>query len=96
MDIQENEKKTEQNVEESNDLILFNLLKENLKVSREILDLSRYIKKYILWQKVIFWFKFVVILIPIILALIYLPPFLRGAFSSFQELINPAGILNEK
>ena len=96
MDVQNNEKKSEQNIAESNDLVLFNLLKENLKVTQEILDLSKYIKKYIVWQKVVFWFKLVVILIPVILAVIYLPPFLKGAFTSFQELLNPASMLNEK
>ena len=75
--------------------VLIDLMRENLKTSQEILKLSIYIKKYIFWQRILFWFKLVLILVPIILAIVYLPPFLKGAFSSFQDLTGSFGIINE-
>lgn len=83
------EKKVEEKLEQSNDLVLFNLLQENLKVSKEILEISKYVKKYIFWDRLFFWVKTFFILIPVILALIYLPPFLKDAFKSFNDVIAP-------
>lgn len=85
----------EKKIKEDNDLVLFNLMNENLKTNQEILKLSKYIKKYIVWQKIFFWIKLVLVLIPIILAIVYLPPFLKGAFQSFQSLSGSLGTINE-
>jgi hypothetical protein len=85
----------EENKTEDNNEVLIELMRENLKTSREVLRLGVYIKKYIVFQKIFFWFKLVLILVPVILAIVYLPPFLKGAFSSFQDLTGSFGIINE-
>ena len=72
---------------EKKDNEIISLLKENLETSKEILKLSQYIRKYVFWQKVFNWLKFFLILIPILLAIIYLPPFLKGALEPLQGLI---------
>lgn len=84
--LEENKIKDNGKKAEDNNDVLINLMQESLKTNQEVLKLSRYIKKYIVWQKIFFWFKFVLVLVPIILAIVYLPPFLRGAFGSFQSL----------
>lgn len=70
------------------DLKLNKLIQKNLKISQEILDLSKYIKKYIVWQKIFSWIKLMLVIIPIIFAFIYLPPFLKDFSNSVQEIIN--------
>lgn len=72
-------------------LELHDLVEENLKVSQEILKLTKYIRKYIVWQKILSWIKLFLIIVPLILALTYLPPFLSGFSSSFQDLIETLG-----
>ncbi len=67
-----------------NDLSI--LLKENLRVSEEILGLVLYIKKYIFWQRVFSYIKIFLIFAPLVFALVYLIPFLSTVSSSFFEL----------
>ncbi len=91
MKIAEEEKNTEENDElgeffekgiELNDLV-----RENIKVSQEILSLTKYIKKYIIWQKIFSWIKLFLIVVPIVLAFIYLPPVLKDFSESVQGLV---------
>jgi hypothetical protein len=63
------------------------LIRKNLETSEEILSLTKYIKRYVFWQRIIGWAKIVLISIPIILAIVYLPPFLEGFSDSVQELM---------
>ncbi|HOZ53558.1 MAG TPA: hypothetical protein PK142_02675 [bacterium] len=91
MKIAEEEKKTENNEELGEffekGLELNDLVRENIKVSQEILSLTKYIKKYIIWQKIFSWIKLFLIVVPIILAFIYLPPFLKDFSASVQGMI---------
>ena len=64
------------------------LLQKNLAVSQEILDISRYIKKYVFWRKIIGLIKFLVIVIPIILGIIYLPPIIEDSLNNLNQNIN--------
>ncbi len=73
---------------------LLDLIKENLKISQEILDLTKYIKKYVFWQKIFSWLKFFLILVPLIFAIIYLPPFLENISYSFQEFVDLFNIIS--
>jgi hypothetical protein len=64
------------------------LIGQNLELSEEILRLTKYIKKYVFWQKIMGWLKFFLIAIPIALAIIYVPPFLEKAMNSLQEVLD--------
>lgn len=66
---------------------ILKLLKENLEISQEVLRLSQKVQRYIFWQKIIGWFYIVLIVVPIILALIYLPPLLKNVFGQYQDLL---------
>ncbi|MCX6797858.1 MAG: hypothetical protein NTX66_01385 [Candidatus Falkowbacteria bacterium] len=59
------------------------LLAENLAISQEILDLAKYIKNYIRWQKIFGWLKVFLIVIPIVLGVLYLPAMLKNVLSSY-------------
>lgn len=63
------------------------LADENVRLNKEILILSEYIKKYVYWRRVMFWVKLVLIVIPLIVVFVYLPPFLADAWESIQEMI---------
>lgn len=65
---------------------ILKLLKENLKISQEILRQSRKVQRYIFWQRILSWFYFVLIVGPLILALIYLPPLLKDVVGKYQDV----------
>lgn len=62
---------------------LKSLLEQNLALSQEILAMSSYIKSYIRWQKIFGWVKVLVVAVPIILGIIYLPSALKSVLSSY-------------
>lgn len=66
------------------------MVEANLKVSQQILDSTLKIKKYILWMKIMNILKLLVIIIPILLGLLYLSPYLKSmqsAFGVYGELL---------
>lgn len=65
------------------------MVQENLKTSQETLERVKKINKYIFWQKVWGWTRFFIILIPIILAVIYLPGYIRKAYELYQKVLSP-------
>lgn len=73
---------------ETNDDKMTRLLEENLKISKRILKLNKKINQWIKWQKIKFWLYFVLIIVPLILALFYLPPILNQGLKEYRELLN--------
>jgi len=67
------------------------LLEKNLELTEDIHEMTKKIKSYILWQKVFSIIKILIILVPIILGIIYLPPLLRDVFDQYRELLNIGG-----
>ncbi len=60
------------------------LLEKNIEISNELLEASKYVKGFIFWRKIISFLQILIIAVPVILALIYVPPFLEN----LMELIN--------
>lgn len=81
---------------ELNNEDLRQLLETNIALSQDILKTAVYIKKYIIWQKVLFFLKLIIILVPIILAVIYLPPFFQKNYQSFLEALEALKIIQTK
>jgi len=71
------------------------LLKKNFELNSEIFKMVKYIKKYIFWQKIWGVLKVLIILVPIILSIIYLPPFLNKVFSQYKGLFEGVGVLKD-
>ncbi|MFC1622530.1 hypothetical protein ACFL1Y_00850 [Patescibacteria group bacterium] len=44
-------------------------------------------RKYILWGKILSIIKILIIVIPIVLAIIYLPPYIEKVTAPYQELL---------
>ncbi len=67
---------------------LHQLLEENLKISRELLKTTKKISRWINYQRVWGVVKLVLILVPIVLGVIYLPPLIRPLLEPYQQLLN--------
>lgn len=62
-------------------------MRENLKLSREIIEHTRKTRQYILFGQVLSIVKVVLIAGPIIIAIIYLPPLLQQWFGAYTDLL---------
>ena len=73
---------------ETNDLSkIEQMVRQNLSVTREVLESVEKIRRYILWIKILNIIKLVLILLPIILALIFLPPLLGQVFKQYGDVL---------
>ncbi|MFA6381758.1 MAG: hypothetical protein WCX08_00630 [Candidatus Buchananbacteria bacterium] len=64
------------------------LLAENLKISRETREMVMEIKRWIFWNKVWTAVKFLIIVIPLIISLIYLPALINKFIKPYIDVIN--------
>jgi hypothetical protein len=69
------------------------LIEKNIEISNEILEIARYTKGFIYWKKIISFVQILVIVVPIILALIYVPPFLRGLMETIDKMTGVSNFL---
>lgn len=70
---------SEKPVPESSDDIAA-LLKANLEMTKDIRAMVKHINNYVAWQRVFGWIKFLLILIPLIIGVMYLPPLLQDYY----------------
>lgn len=85
----ESDKQNEINNSESLQSLLAeqnDLLRRNLKVSEEILQKTDSIKIYIKWQKIWSTVRLLIIVIPLIVGLLFLPPLLKNYLNQFSSL----------
>jgi len=68
------------------------LLGENLKLNKEIHVMVKSVKKYMMWQQIWSIFKILIIVVPIVLGLIYLPAMLQPLFEQYKDLMGGIGI----
>jgi len=66
---------------------LAELLERNLALTEEIYKMTKSVKRYINFQKVMSVIYFVLIVVPIILSVLYLPPLLKGIFSQYESVL---------
>ncbi len=70
------------------------LIEKNLKWSQIIYEQNRKINNKLLWAAIFGWFKIILIVVPLILAYIYLQPMLSGVLKQYGSLLGvdqPAG-----
>ncbi|MDP2736188.1 MAG: hypothetical protein Q8O59_00165 [bacterium] len=63
------------------------LLEQNLKLTEEIYAMTKKIKSYLAWQRLVSLFYLFIIIAPIILSIIYLPPLLNGLFDQYKDAL---------
>jgi len=68
------------------------LIEKNLKLTEEVRDMTKSIKNYVLFQKIMSLVYFLIIFVPIILGVIYLPPILKNLFNQYQGILGGAPI----
>ena len=61
------------------------LLRENLKISQELYELTKKIRRWTVWQRVWGVVKILIIAVPILLGIIYLPPLLQKNVAPLQK-----------
>lgn len=69
------------------------LLRENISYSKKIFENSQKTRKYIMTLQVINLIKLILILVPIVLALIYLPPLISSIVGDYKDLFLEIGKL---
>ena len=63
------------------------LLTENLKLNQEIYKMVKSIKSFLFWQRIFGIAKILIIVVPIIIGIIYLPPLLKQVMGQYQSLL---------
>ena len=63
------------------------LLEKNLELSEKIYKNSKYIKRFVITSQILGFLKLLLIVVPIVLGIIYLPPLLKNIYSQYQELL---------
>jgi hypothetical protein len=63
------------------------ILEENLRINRENHEMLIKIKRHFVWQAIIGWFYFIIIVGPIIWGIFYLPALLKPMISQYQNLL---------
>ncbi|MEI6597299.1 MAG: hypothetical protein WCL13_03810 [bacterium] len=67
------------------------LLEQNLKLTGEIYAMTKKMKSYLAFQRLVSLFYLVLIIAPIILSIIYLPPLLSGLFDQYKQALDIQG-----
>ncbi len=71
------------------------LVEENLKLTRDLAFSIKKIRRYIFWLQLANLLKFVIIVVPLVLAVIYLQPVIKNLFKTYEELLGPTGTISE-
>jgi len=67
------------------------ILEENLRLTQEIHEMTHKIKGYVTFQKIMSIFYLLIIVVPIIISIIYLPPLIKGMIGPYEELLKDTG-----
>jgi len=62
------------------------LLEENIKLSKSIFRSTEKIRKHMQWMKIMSIIRILIIIIPLVLAIIYVPPLLSKLSETFGSL----------
>lgn len=63
------------------------LLEDNLRLNQETFKMVKSVKKFLLFQQIMGIIKLLLIVIPLIIGIIYLPPLLKQSFDQYQQLL---------
>ena len=67
------------------------ILEQNLKLTEEIYAMTKKMKSYLAFQRLVSLFYLFIIIAPIILGAIYLPPLLNGLFDQYKDVLGIQG-----
>ncbi len=78
---------TEKIAEEIHNPELKEMMEENLKYAKAIYWSVEKVRRHLFWQRVVSIIYVIIILAPLILAAIYLPPFISSYLGPYMELL---------
>lgn len=67
------------------------LLEKNLKLTEEIYAMTKRMKGYLAFQRLVSLFYLFIIIAPIVIGVIYLPPLLSGLFEQYKDVLGIQG-----
>lgn len=70
------------------------LLAENIRLTKEIHEMTKSVKRYVTFQKVLSIIYLLLFIVPLILGAIYLPKFIGDYLAPYQELLNEGQAMN--
>ncbi len=70
------------------------LVEKNIKLSEEVLALSKKINGFVIWQRIFGVIKILIIIVPIILGIMYLPSLLSDVLNTYKELLGLGDAVN--
>jgi len=82
-----------QNQTQENKII--KLLEQNLEYNKAIYEISKKTKRYMLMAQIMGVIKILLIVVPIVLAIIYLPPLIKVYLQPYQELMGGSSIIDQ-
>ncbi len=63
------------------------LLEENLALNEEIYKMVKKINRFVIWQRIFGFLKILIIIVPIVLGILYLPPILKELLGQYQSIL---------
>lgn len=67
------------------------ILEKNLKLTEEIHEMAKSIKSFMMWQRIFSFLKILIIVVPIVIGILYLPPLLKNVFKQYGDLLGIEG-----
>lgn len=72
------------------------LLEKNLEMTKDVHRMVKKISSHIFWQQVFGVLKILILVVPIVIGILYLPPLLDKVFDQYNELLKNPTELNTK
>ncbi len=72
------------------------MLTENKALMEEIYQLLKKVHRQLLWQRIMGWVKIILVVVPLILAYLYLAPYLSGALNTYKNLLGIGSETNKQ
>jgi hypothetical protein len=73
--------------ENTNKKTMEEMMTENLQLTQEIHKMTKSLKRYVVFQRIMGIIYFLLIVVPLILSIIYLPPLLNNVIGQYQDLL---------
>ena len=67
------------------------LLEQNLEYNKAIYEMAQKTRRHLLWMKVFAILRVLIIVVPIVLAIIYLPPYIEKVMQPYENLLQASG-----
>lgn len=70
------------------------LLQENLSYAKATYEAAEKTRRYILWGQVFGFIKLILVIVPIVIAYLFLQPYFKTAISTYQDLLGVTNSVN--